>query len=247
MTRFVLFAALLLSGCAGLFGGGRVISPYKFGDKGELVDFNYGWPGEASAIPALETKFRADLDKAWREALAAAVTDRALATANKREFSGYRFSFEWLAAGQSRRLLSLEGVSSAASGNSQASLGSAAFLWDRRTGSAIAPAALLTDPDRLSPLLHGAYCKALDRERVKRRALAAPGGPRPCPAMKDVNLVPSDANSNERFEALRLTVAPFVAGTYAEGYYQVILPVTPTFLAALKPVYRPSFEVGQPQ
>jgi hypothetical protein len=78
MTRILLLAALLLSSCATPFGAKRR-SPFKFGEKGDLVDFSYSWSAEASAIPPLEKRFRADLDKQWKEALALALAlaDRA--------------------------------------------------------------------------------------------------------------------------------------------------------------------------
>ncbi len=247
MTRYVLISALLLSACVGPFGGGPRISPFTFGDKGDLVDFNYSWSAEASAIPALEQRFRAMLDKAWREELAAAVADRARAAAAKRDYAGHQFSFEWDTAGQSRRLLSLEGRSSTLTGDRHPNHDTSAMLWDRRARVAIKPSALLAVPNRLSSLIHANFCKGLDRERAKRRAVAPPGAPRPCPAIGAVTLVPSDTNAKSRFDALRLTADPELAGSYAEGVYLVVLPVTASYVAALKPDFRASFEVAQPQ
>ena len=244
----MLIAALLLSACNGPFGGRPRTTPYKFGDKGDLVDFNYSWSAEASAIPALEQRFRAMLDKAWREELAAAVADRAKAVAAGRPYAGHQFAFDWDTAGQSRRLLSLEGRSSTLTGDRHPSHGTAALLWDRRTRAAIAPSALLAAPARLSSLVHANFCRGLDRERAKRRAVAPPGAQaRFCPAIDKITLVPSDTNANARFDVLRLTADPEIAGSYAEGVYLVVLPVTAGFVAALKPVYRSSFEVAQPQ
>jgi len=249
MTRSALIiAAFLLSACSGPFGKPRVTTPYKFGDKGDLVDFNYAWSAEASAIPALEKHFRAQLDKAWREELAAATADRASAAAAKRNYAGHQFSFDWNTAGRARRLLSLEGLSSTLTGDLHPSHGSAALLWDRGRGAIVTPSALLTAPARLSALLHADFCKGLARERAKRRAVTPRDAvARPCPAIGKVTLVPSDTNANARFDALRLTADHDVAGSYAEGVYLVVLPVTRAFIAALKPVYRSSFEVAQPQ
>ena len=42
---FALLAPLALSACATGRGG-----PFAFGKKGELVDFSYSWPAEATAI-----------------------------------------------------------------------------------------------------------------------------------------------------------------------------------------------------
>jgi hypothetical protein len=40
---------------------------------------------------------------------------------------------------------------------------------------------------------------------------------------------------------------PYVAGPYAEGDYDISLPVTAEVIAALKPAYRSSFEAQRPQ
>ncbi len=248
MTRCVIILALLLSACSGPFGVRPRTPPYKFGDKGDLVDFNYSWSAEASAIPALEKHFRALLDKAWREELAAAVADRARAAAARREYGGHIFSFDWNTAGQSRRLLSLEGLSSTLTGDLHPNHATAALLWERRRNTAITPSALLASPARLPSLVQAGFCKGLDRERAKRRAVAPrPARVRLCPAINAVTIVPSDTNANGRFDSLRLTADPETAGSYAEGVYLVVLPVSAGFVAALKPAYRSSFEVGQPQ
>jgi len=211
MTRLTLIVALLLSGCTGLLWKPRATTPYKFGDKGDLVDFNYAWSAEASAIPALEKHFRGQLDKAWREELAAAVADRARAAAAKRTYAGHQFSFDWNTAGRSRRLLSLEGLSSTLTGDMHPSHESAALLWDRRRGAIVRPSALLADPDRLSRLLQAGFCKELDRERAKRRAVAPRSAQAPlCPAISKIVVVPSDTNANARFDSVRLTADPLV-------------------------------------
>ena len=247
MIRPLLIGALFLSGCSVLFPD-KPRPPFRFGDKGDLVDFNYGWPAEASVIPALDRRFRGALDAAWRQELAAAVADRAAARAARRKYDGHQFSFDWNTAGQSRRLLSLEGMATTDPGGAHPSHRTDALLWDRSAKSVVAPAALLADPSRLSALVQPAFCAALDRERIKRRAVAEPHPrSRTCPPLAEVTLVPSDYNRNGRFESLRLTADPNVAGSPPEGFYMVIVPVTAGFLAALKPRYRPSFEVSQRQ
>ncbi len=40
---------------------------------------------------------------------------------------------------------------------------------------------------------------------------------------------------------------PYVAGPYAEGDYDIALPVTQAVIEALKPAYRSSFEAQRPQ
>ena len=247
MARSIVLAALLLSGCAALFPG-KPRPPFAFGDKGELVDFHYGWPAEASAIPALESRFRAALDKSWKQELAAAVADRNAATAAGRKYEGHQFRFDWNTAGQTRRLLSLEGMASSFPANRHDSHRSDGLIWDRGSRTAVAPAALFANTSQFAAIVRPQFCAALDRERAKRRAVAEPHPRgRVCPPFEEVTIVPSDYNRNGRFESLRMTADPNVAGSYPEGFYQVILPVSATFFGALKPAYRSSFEIAQPQ
>ena len=104
MIRILLLASLLLSSCATPFGARRT-APFKFGETGDLVDFSYSWSAEASAVPALEKRFRADLDKQWKDALEVALADRADAARGKRSFHGHLLAIDWLTAGRTRRLL----------------------------------------------------------------------------------------------------------------------------------------------
>ena len=51
-------------------------------------------------------------------------------------------------------------------------------------------------------------------------------------------------SSNRRaIDRLGLLVGPYVAGAYAEGSYDITLPVTPAVLKAVKPEYRGAFAV----
>ena len=57
----------------------------------------------------LVRRLRGDLETAWSAAIDAAQADRAAAQAAKRPFDGHQFNRRWITAGQSPRLLSLEG------------------------------------------------------------------------------------------------------------------------------------------
>src|SRR3546814_5129355 len=45
-------------------------------EKGDLIEFTYGWPAEAAAIPALDARLEADLTKQRDEARAMAREDK---------------------------------------------------------------------------------------------------------------------------------------------------------------------------
>ena len=48
-----------------------------------------------------------------------------------------------------------------------------------------------------------------------------------------------------RIDRIGLLADPYVAGSYAEGTYEVTLPVTPAIVRAVKPAYRTAFATGR--
>jgi hypothetical protein len=62
----------------------------------------------------------------------------------------------------------------------------------------------------------------------------------PCRAITELVVVPGSAGKLT-FDRIGLLAAPYVAGSYGEGSYEVTLPVTAEMVAALKPEYRGYF------
>jgi len=52
------------------------------------------------------------------------------------------------------------------------------------------------------------------------------------------------SSDRKAFNRIGLLAAPYVAGSYAEGTYEVTLPVTPAVLQAVKPEYKAAFALG---
>lgn len=249
MKQIAIFAALApitLGACATLFGSA---SPFAFDKKGDLVEFNYSWSAEASRYPLLVRRLRGDLERSFDVAATTAEADRAQALAMKRPFRAHQYSRRWTTAGQSSRLLSLESRVLAFTGGAHPSHGADGLLWDRSARAEVKLDRLFVASNALDKLVRIPGCALLDVERAKRRnAQVRPGDAfSDCPALRTLALVPRDTNRNSRFDHIRLVAPHAVAGGYAEGSYDISLPVTATMLAALKPAYRPSFEVGQPQ
>ena len=220
MKHILFLAPFALIGCATLFGP---TSPFAFDRKGELVEFNYAWSAEATAQRTLARRLNADLERSFKAAEAAALADRAQAAATKRPFRAHRYNRRWTTAGQSARLLSLDGRLQSFTGNDRPSERADALLWDRRTRSEVAPASLFTSNDAPVRLLRVPACNR-DRDG--------------CPPFYANNLVMTDNNRNRRFDHVRFAV---------QGSKDTVVPISATLLAAIKPIYRSSFEVAQPQ
>jgi len=239
--------ALGFAGCATLFGP---TSPFAVDRKDELIEFNYAWSAEASATPALVRRLRRDLETSWSAASSTAKTDRAAAqAAGRTDFRGHQYNRRWVTAGQSSRLLSLDGQTTIFTGGARPDHGAEALLWDRRTRSEIKVERLFDATADLERLVHAPSCATFEGEHAKRRNTPAASGDvfAGCPKLSELAIVPADGNGNRRFDRFRLVAPNGVAGAYAEGRYDVAVPVTAALLAALKPAYRSSFEVVQPQ
>jgi hypothetical protein len=230
ITLAILFAPLGLGACATLFGAA---SPFAFDRKGELVEFNYAWSAEASRQPALVRRLRRDLEAAFASTTAAAEADRAAAKASGRLFKGHRYTRRWTTAGQSARLLSLDGRLTASTG-AAASHRADGLLWDRATRTAIAVDQLFVAAGSAAQLVRTPGCALLAR-RDAAASCASPGA---------VAMLPADDNDNGRFDHFRL-----VAPTPARGADATVVnvAVSAALLATLKPAYRAGFEVAQPQ
>ena len=90
-----------------------------------------------------------------------------------------------------------------------------------------------------------AWCKDLKAERMKRLGENySEDGIFTCPPIADLTLLPGSSNK-QSFDRIGLLAAPYVAGSYVEGTYEVALPVSPKVLAAVKPEYTSAFALAK--
>jgi len=218
--------------------------PHKVVRNTAVLEFSYEWPAQAVAVPALDSKFYNEAKKALREAQANALEDQTLAKADKRDFNGHLYSMVWTTAGETPRLLSLQSAFDTFEGGAHPNHSYDALLWDRVLGREIAIGDQFLHASSFAALTRGPYCKALAREQSKRR-----DGEKldlrefnECPKYSDLAIAPVDKNKDGRFDRLGFIASPYVAGPYAEGEYEIELPVTPQLIAAMKSTYRSSYE-----
>lgn len=95
-------------------------------------------------------------------------------------------------------------------------------------------------------LVRQPYCDALNAERVEKRGEYEATGDdmfEACPPFEELAIVPH-ANRDGRFDRLTLIAAPYVAGPYAEGVYEVTLPIPAAMRELVKPQYRNAFSAA---
>ena len=269
MLRLTPIALLIVAGCSGQMPANQAnaaaptpseapapasaaAKPVTMDEKTDLLDFHLAWPAEVSAIPALEKTIRDPALAHKAELLKTAASDKADREKQGFPFNAYDFSEDYEVAGDTPRLLSLTDTISEYTGGAHPNHGTKALLWDRDGGKTIAFTDLLDGGSaKLDGLFKSAYCAALDKERAKKREgmggeAGAPDDPfNQCPKWSELALIPK-GDAGKPMGTILIHADPYVAGPYVEGDYDVELPVTAAFIAALKSEYRSSF-AAQPQ
>lgn len=215
-------------------------------EKTGLLDFTYAWPAEAASIPPLNKRLEAEMADARTDALANAREDKASRTDENFPFNPHFYSKKWEMTGDNAALLSLLAQESFFTGGAHPNYVYDAILWDKKDGKAIDWKDLFQDSANALALLTPDFCEKLDAQRAEKRQEPLPLHPTndwmtECPPLDKEVVVPVDANKDGRFELFRVMLPPYEAGPYAEGDYQVGLPVTPPIRALVKPAYAGAF------
>jgi len=209
-------------------------------------EFAYSWPAEISAVPALTQRFTTERDKLlaeqkteWEQSLAEFAADDCGGCVNR------SFEKTWEVVTDTPRFLSLSAKFYAYSGGAHGNTAYDALLWDREAKAALDPKALFRSEAALQEALGEAWCKDLKAERMKRLGENySEDGIFTCPPIADLTLLPGSSNK-QSFDRIGLLAAPYVAGSYVEGTYEVTLPVSAKVLAAVKPEYTAAFALAK--
>jgi hypothetical protein len=209
--------------------------------KSDVLEFEYKWPSQASAISGLRRQLTSELDHDRARYSKMAEADRAERAKHGFPFFPYSFSRILHFGGQTQRLVSFADERNAFTGGAHGNPSTVALLWDKALGRTVSFAGLFAQSPQ--PILQPSYCKALAAERRKKNGTDKVLDIwEQCPDPLKLSVIPKDKDCNGRFETIDVTASPYDVSSYAEGYYIVMLPVTPALLRALKPQYRASFE-----
>ena len=209
-----------------------------------LFDFDYAYPVQAGHIPALKAWLDADLAKSRAELERSARDGQADAKAAGDPFTPYASDTAWQVVADLPSWLSLSATVSDFAGGAHPSHGYTALVWDKAAGQRLGPGDLFVSKAALSQAIRGPFCDALDKQRAKRRGApvnrASGDAFDQCIDPVGSTLILGSAG-HQAFDRIGVLVGPYEAGPYAEGDYDITLPVTPAVLAAVKPQYRKGF------
>lgn len=216
-------------------------------ETSEVYEFEYSYPAEAAAIPGLKGLLDQRLSKARSELAASAQQARQEAQADGYPYRTYAGGTSWSVVTQTPRFLSLSAEIYAYSGGAHGMTAFDTLLWDKQAGKALEPSGLFTGQHALRDAIRQPFCKALDQERSKRRQGQDWSGDEMFSECIDptASTVILGSSNGQAFDRIGVLVGPYEAGPYAEGTYEVTLPVTRAVLAAVKPVYRSAFTPGR--
>ena len=223
-----------------------VAKPVSIDDSTPLFVFSYAYPTQAAAIPALEAWFKADAARMKRELVMHAKEGQSEAKADKRTYYPFGHSTRWDVVTELPGWLSLSAQRWESLGGAHPNPWQEGLVWNKAGGKRMKAADLFSSPAALSAAIRLPFCAALDQQRAGKRGAPVnrkSGNPfDECidPAAQTVILGSADKT---HFTRIGVLVDPYAAGPYAEGNYEVTVPVTAAVLRAVKPQYRSAFAV----
>ena len=206
------------------------------------LDYSFSYPAVARAIPGL----RASLDRENARERARMTHDfeesKREAMDGRFPAPGYSYDKSWKVVADTPAALSLSAEGYQFTGGAHGSPFSDSLLWDRRAG--VRRQVLdLFDRTALRRATQAKFCEEIDRQRTEKRGERIVRSREIFTDCIDpvAQTVIVGSRSRARFDRIGFLVGPYEAGPYAEGTYEVTLPVTPAILATVLPRYRSWF------
>jgi hypothetical protein len=205
--------------------------------KRETAELDFLWraPPELAEAPPILSTLRAQALASAEEMQAGAVEDMKLRPADAPKISHF-FVQDWTVAADTPALLNVRADISMYTGGAHPNHGFAVKYWDKIERREISFSDLFTDWTAAEKLLTPAYCTALDAERVSRRGAIENDMFDDCPPIGD-QPVALMSWPGQDISGFRILLGPYVAGPYAEGDFQIEVPMTDALRALVKPQY----------
>lgn len=213
----------------------------KVNEDNELYSFDFAYPKQAAEIPALKAQLDREMENAKAELIKLAREGRDGAKDMGFPYNAYASGTDWQVVADTPRFLSLSASLYSYTGGAHPNSNAKSLVWDRETDAPLEPIAFFNAPAALNAAVEEPYCAALNAERAKRRGGVEEGGMfSECPPASEL-VVMLGSSTGKAFNRIGILAPPYSAGPYAEGEYEVTIPVTRAILEAVKPAYKSAF------
>ncbi|PKB19549.1 uncharacterized protein DUF4163 [Novosphingobium kunmingense] len=227
------------SAAATAAGTARTVS-----ENSDLYAFDYAYPAAAAAIPDLKAWLDQDLVARKSKLVEDATAWQAEAKNDGVPYHAYAHATKWQVVTELPGWLSLSAQRYEFTGGAHGMPWSDGLIWDKAGNRRREALDLFVSPAALSAAIRRPFCAELDRQREEKRGEPVKRGTSygfdECidPVKSQIILGSGD---RQHFTRLGVLVDPYEAGPYAEGNYEVTLPVTAALVKAVKPEYRGAF------
>ncbi len=207
--------------------------------------FEYSYPAEAGRIPELASLLDIQLAEQREDLAGESVEARRTARQNGFPYNKLSYTAEWKVVTDLPDWLSLSAEISTYMGGAHGNFTIDSLVWDKKAEQAMDAKWLFTSTAALEKAFGARYCDGLNLERDRRRdpEIKEEGGLdsfTDCPGIDDLEVLVGSSNGRT-FNRLTIYAAPYIAGPYVEGAYEVDINVDRAILAAVKPEYREAF------
>jgi hypothetical protein len=217
--------------------------PFAQKDKSALLEFAYAYPAQAAAIPALVDKFGKELATSKADALKMAKEDSVAAKQAGFPFHTHSLETEWSVSADTPRFLALQSQTYVFTGGAHGMTGYDSLIWDKARSRETSVKAVMTTPAAFAAAIRDRFCAELDKQRAEKRG---------APVVRSDDEFSQCINPMEQvlvltskdgklIDGVTVVVGPYSAGPYAEGSYEVALPVDAAIRKAIKTEYQDGF------
>ena len=217
----------------------------KEAENNDLYSYEFSYPAEVGAYPELAARLSSDAAKAKAEMIADAKQDQSDRKKDDIPFNPYSYGAEWKVVADLPQYLSLSNDFSTYTGGAHGNYGLESFVWDKANKRGFKSEEFFTSPGALKDAIGKPLCDSLNKERVKKGMdpVTTEGKDQIWPACPDLDeaTVLVGSSNHRTFDRITVWYGPYVAGSYAEGAYELDFPMTRAMLDAVKPAYRGVF------
>ncbi len=217
-------------------------STYAYAQANDLYTFKYSFPAVA---PELASILKREAESAEARLRADAGQARQDSKTQGFPYHAYEIQHEWQQVANIPRFQSLSAQIYSFSGGAHGNTGYDALVWDKQASKELKPIDFFASRSALDAVIQQPFCKKLDAARVKKRGgLLNPSDDmfNKCIDPLEQTLILGSSNG-KTFDRLGIIVGPYAAGPYAEGSYDITLPVTQAVLGQVKPEYKDAFSL----